>query len=557
MRLSQPIIFTKMNLTYNVLIFVSLLPAIVYCLPSISPPKFGSSYHARGSLNLPYAELEEPFEFYYDAANSRSHVNFYHGLDHIITRGDMYKYGTTFKVSPETVDTTVSTACFQVNGTSTDPIDTPQTVLPDLSGFKFMGVVEHEGKKANKWVNVTKAYTRSNTYTFLTTTSDPIVPVRYIMEGFDSLLGSHYDKYIVEYTFFDDKTPLKESDFAVPEGLKCKSFPGPGVENHIVMNPLQEIIHPERGDRYHQLFDEYKKSYGKEYQDAKEHVERLTRFRHNVRFIHSKNRQNLPYRLRINHLADRHKDELGMIRGRLTSQGPNNGKPFDLSEINLKDIPDTVDWRISGAVTQVKDQAVCGSCWSFGTTGTIEGAYFLKYGTRVRLSQQNLIDCSWGFGNNGCDGGEEWRAYEWMMKYGGLESEEEYGAYIGQNGKCHFNKTQAVAKIKQYTNVTSGNQTELKIAIAKKGPVAVGIDASHLSFSFYSEGVYFEKDCGNTPDDLDHAVLAVGYGNFEGQDYWLVKNSWSTYWGNNGYVLMSLKDNNCGVATDATFVELE
>ncbi|XP_071837620.1 digestive cysteine proteinase 1-like [Apostichopus japonicus] len=535
---------------------ILLLAGLAASLPAVSPPTFGSSYHARGNLKLPYAELDEPFEFYFDANNSRSHINFYHGLDHIYTRGDMYKYGTTLKISPETVDTS-GKACFQINGTADAPVVTPQNALPDLTGFKFVGAVELNGQKVNKWVNITKVYSRSSTYTFYTTSSEPIVPVQYVMMGYDSLLGSHYDKYIVEYTFFDDHTPLKESDFAVPEGMKCRSFPGPGVEHHIVMNPLQEIINPEKGDRYEQLFDEYKNQFGKNYEDKKEHTQRLSHFRQNVRYIHSKNRQNLSYRLSINHLADQHKDELGMITGRLNSHEPNNGKPFDTSTLRLRDVPDTIDWRIAGAVTQVKDQAVCGSCWSFGSTGTIEGAYFLKYGKRVRLSQQNLVDCSWAYGNNGCDGGEEWRAYDWIMKNGGLQGEEEYGAYIGQNGKCHFNESLVVAKIKDYTNVTSGNQTELKIAIATKGPVAVGIDASHLSFAFYADGVYFEKDCGNTPDDLDHAVLAVGYGNYKGQDYWLVKNSWSTYWGNDGYVLMSLKDNNCGVATDATFVDLK
>ena len=94
----------------------------------------------------------------------------------------------------------------------------------------------------------------------------------------------------------------------------------------------------------------------------------------------------------------------------------------------------------------------------------------------------------------------------------------------------------------------------MKVALAKQGPLSVGIDASHRSLSFYSSGIYYEPKCDNTPDGLDHAVLAVGYGEINGEKYWLVKNSWSTHWGNDGYVLMSQKDNNCGVATAATFV---
>ncbi|MGH0133972.1 UNVERIFIED_CONTAM: hypothetical protein FKN15_062722 [Acipenser sinensis] len=125
------------------------------------------------------------------------------------------------------------------------------------------------------------------------------------------------------------------------------------------------------------------------------------------------------------------------------------------------------------------------------------------------------------------------------------------------NGFCHYNQSQLTAKVKSYTNVTSGDLEALKLAIFKNGPVAVSIDAAHKSFLFYSSGVYYEPQCGNTVNDLDHAVLAVGYGVLKGEPYWLVKNSWSTYWGNDGYVLMSMKDNNCGVATDATYVTLE
>ncbi|NXV52796.1 CYSP2 proteinase, partial [Uria aalge] len=122
-----------------------------------------------------------------------------------------------------------------------------------------------------------------------------------------------------------------------------------------------------------------------------------------------------------------------------------------------------------------------------------------------------------------------------------------------QNGLCHYNQSEMLAKITGYVNVTSGNITAVKAAIYKHGPVAVSIDASHKTFSFYSNGVYYEPKCGNETASLDHAVLAVGYGVLHGKSYWLIKNSWSTYWGNDGYILMAMKDNNCGVATAASF----
>ncbi|XP_054854835.1 procathepsin L-like [Eublepharis macularius] len=169
------------------------------------------------------------------------------------------------------------------------------------------------------------------------------------------------------------------------------------------------------------------------------------------------------------------------------------------------------------------------------------------------LSQQALIDCSWGFGNHACDGGEEWYAYEWIMRHGGIPSTESYDSYLGQNGYCHYNQSELMAKVSGYFNVESGNATALKAALHKHGPVAVNIEASHKSFAFYANGIYYEPDCGNHTVMLDHAVLAVGCGVLQGESYWLIKNSWSTYWGNDGYILMSMKKNNCGVATVATY----
>lgn len=508
-------------------------------------PLWGNSYTVEGVLQLPYAELKEPFTAYYDATTNQSRIDYYGDL--VVTM-QLQAKNTSIKIAYMTTESVLNKkSCFLVNGSS--PI---QSVLPDLTDFKKVGQDLIGSTKTDKWVKAMTHGKKKNTYT-MWVDSETSAPVRYEMMGYDTLLGSHYDKYYLDYSNFQNKT-LNASVFDYTSfGLTCSGFPGPGVsERRVLMNPMVEYLHG-YDDHVVEMFAAHKQKHSPKYDSNMEHAQREHNFRQNVRFIHSKNRAALGFSLAVNHLADKTQEEIRLMNGYRYSPGPHGGLAFDTSKYSLRDLPDSMDWRLHGAVTPVKDQAVCGSCWSFGTTGTIEGAYFLKTGDLVRLSQQQLMDCSWGEGNNACDGGEDFRAYQWMMKNGGLTSEELYGPYKAQDGKCNKTIT-PIVQLKNYVNVTSGDLQALKFAIAHQGPVSVAIDASHLSLSFYANGVYYEPQCGNKPDDLDHAVLAVGYGVMNGQAYWLIKNSWSTYWGNDGYVLMSQKDNNCGVATDPTFV---
>jgi len=256
-------------------------------------------------------------------------------------------------------------------------------------------------------------------------------------------------------------------------------------------------------------------------------------------------------------MADWGREDFKLLRGRQSTVNKHNniGREFPRQLYYSRSVPEYKDWRLEGAVSPVKDQAICGSCWSFGTVGHIEGMYFIKNGELVKFAEQELVDCSWNDGNGACDGGLDFQAYHYIAKYG-LASDEQYGSYKGIDGKCHDTeiKDKPISTIKAYYNV-SGIE-DLQKAIAFVGPISVAIDASHPSLSFYSHGVYKEPECENKPENLDHAVLAVGYGTLRGEPYWLIKNSWSTYWGNDGYVLMSQENNMCGVATQATYVEL-
>ena len=192
----------------------------------------------------------------------------------------------------------------------------------------------------------------------------------------------------------------------------------------------------------------------------------------------------------------------------------------------------SVDWRNKGAVTPVKDKGECGGSWAFATTGSIEGAYAIVSGSLVALSEQQLLDCTngWPWGNQGCSGGTMDTSFRYIITNGGLASESHY-PYTGQDGECEkSNAARHDVSIKGFNDVTPYNDTALAAAVAK-GPVAVAVDADQTNFQFYKSGIY-SGPCGTA---LDSGVLVVGYT----PDHWIVKNSWGTSWGEQGYIMMS------------------
>ncbi|KAE8573119.1 procathepsin L [Halyomorpha halys] len=217
-----------------------------------------------------------------------------------------------------------------------------------------------------------------------------------------------------------------------------------------------------------------------------------------------------------------------------------------------ENLPISVDWRPKGAVTGVKDQLQCGSCWAFSSTGSIEGQHFLKTGKLVSLSEQNLMDCSTAEGNESCHGGRSDYAFKYVMKNKGIDTEATYPYTAQDSTTCKFRKADIGATITGYKKIQKDSESALQSAVANVGPVSVAIDASDEYFHFYDSGVYYREDCSTRL--LDHAVLVVGYGTENGKDYWLVKNSWGKNWGIDGYVKMSRnKNNNCGIATEARY----
>jgi len=215
-----------------------------------------------------------------------------------------------------------------------------------------------------------------------------------------------------------------------------------------------------------------------------------------------------------------------------------------LSEDNLAA---EVDWRSKGAVTPVKNQGQCGSCWAFSTTGSVEAAMFLTTGTLQSFSEQQLVDCAGSTGNMGCNGGLMDNAFKYI-ETAPLELEADY-AYTARDGSCKYDASKGVGKVSSYTDVTPNSPAQLKAAL-NKAPVSIAIEADQIAFQGYTSGV-ITSGCGQ---QLDHGVLAVGYGTLNGEEFFLVKNSWGASWGDQGYVRIGAGSSNvCGILSDASY----
>jgi C1A family cysteine protease len=239
-------------------------------------------------------------------------------------------------------------------------------------------------------------------------------------------------------------------------------------------------------------------------------------------------------------------------------------KPKRLGSVRWVDVENTMDsvnWVEAGAVTQVKDQGQCGSCWSFSTSGALEGAYFVKNGKLVSFSEQQLVDCDNlrnGGRDQGCNGGLMDNAFSWITKNGGLCLEADYPYFSGDtqnSGTCQ--KTCTVysgSSVVKYVDVAPSDDAQMMAALSQQ-PVAIAIEADQREFQLYKSGV-FSGTCGTT---LDHGVLAVGYGSENGSDYYLVKNSWGDSWGSSGYIKLARGktlnggDGQCGMLLSASY----
>lgn len=300
-------------------------------------------------------------------------------------------------------------------------------------------------------------------------------------------------------------------------------------------------------------------------QEERGHI--FNNWRDNDIFINHINSQNLTYSLGHNRYSGMSSDEFNNFMGLRTNKlllSERIHEPIYKDNLHMIKLSDSVNWVDKGAVTDVKDQGQCGSCWSFSTTGALEGIFYIENGELISFSEQELVDCDKlgnGGRDHGCNGGLMDNAFNWIIKQDGLCSEEEYPYFSGttkDRGDCKSHQCTNVknSDIKGFYDVKPSSDDDMMAALSKQ-PVSIAIQADQREFQLYKSGVFTSK-CGT---ELDHGVLVVGYGSEDGLDYYLVKNSWSDTWGDGGYIKLGRGkqyndgDGQCGMLLQASYPE--
>lgn len=308
-----------------------------------------------------------------------------------------------------------------------------------------------------------------------------------------------------------------------------------------------------------QKFLKWKKTHNKQYDSKTQEIERFEIFVDNyiqIQIHNSEFEKGLhTHQVGLNHFADLTiKEFSNFVKTEPNQSKQNLPKIANLRSITFDETPDSIDWRNKNVVTNVKDQGQCGSCWAFSTIESVESAYAIANDDLLVLSEQELVDCSTKYGNNGCNGGLMDYGFKYI-KDNGISLESDY-PYHATDGTCNQSVNKTAVKVTGFVDVPA-TEDDLKIAVSKQ-PVSVGIAASSFAFQFYKTGVY-STSCDDS--QVDHGVQIVGYGSEDGKDYWILRNSWNTVWGDQGYMKLARNTktkNGCiQVASSASYPIIE
>jgi cathepsin F len=337
-------------------------------------------------------------------------------------------------------------------------------------------------------------------------------------------------------------------------GLAASNPIGDAIRQVTDEGPATEFAHALCGAKAR--FEGFVKEFGKVYHSVEEYEHRFGVFKNNLLKALKHQALDPTASHGVTQFSDLTEEEfgnqfLGLKRPRSVDTAP------EAPSLPTDDLPPNFDWREKGAVSEVKNQGACGSCWAFSTTGAVEGAHFLATGKLLSLSEQQLVDCDHQCDpeeadacDAGCNGGLMTNAYKYVEEAGGLELESDY-PYTGRDGKCGFNSNKVAAKVSNFTNIPV-DEDQVAAYLIKSGPLAIGINAEFMQT--YIGGVSCPILCNKR--NLDHGVLLVGYGErgfapgrLAYKPYWIIKNSWGRMWGDKGFYKICRGHGECGLNT--------
>jgi C1A family cysteine protease len=303
-------------------------------------------------------------------------------------------------------------------------------------------------------------------------------------------------------------------------------------------------------------FLSFQRKFKKTYASQEEFSQRFQIFQENMKIAAEHQARNPKARFGVTKFSDLTTEEFSKLylmpeadfKNKWVHPAPKN---FTIRDNLRGPTPDRTnwDWSTKGYTTPVKNQGQCGSCWAFSATETIESQVYICTGKLPVLAPEQIVDCDTAGQDQGCNGGFPSGAYEYVQSAGGMDTEASYpytAGESGEGGNCAFDATKVAAKITGYKSVNG--ESGLYTQLSTSGPASICVDAS--SWQTYSGGVL--TDCGS---DVDHCVQLTGYANYNKQGaYWIVRNSWGTDWGENGFIWVAIGQDLCAIGDYATVV---
>mmetsp|Transcript_100111 Transcript_100111/g.250948 ORF Transcript_100111/g.250948 Transcript_100111/m.250948 type:complete len:573 (+) Transcript_100111:73-1791(+) len=555
-----------------------VLGIVLLTTASASVPALPREYSVVIQMKMPYIPLEMPLRVLTSSVAQK--IEFYDGLEvDVSSAKGTYKY--TFNNSRRICSYSPPTAgpTLHIEGASALNRETwsAKPFFPDLSHYSYEGDALVGGIMCQKFTLNAHHGSLGTMDDHLSFYWDAVLgkPVRWHMHSRHVTFGSHTDEYIMDYLSFQSGTP-PEADLALPE--ECEKPQEANISIHV--HSFLAVAHAmQRSSKSAEsppaLFTTFSNQYGKTHA-PKESARRHAVFEHNLHLVQKLNHQHVGRtRFTGNKFLDMTVDEVLRFRGGKT-RGSSRIKRRSQEHwqyVRTHSVSDTVslptdfDWRTArpGSVSPVKDQAMCGSCWTYGLTEPIESIKAIRTGSLVQLPEQFVVDCTWTNDtgasgcNSGCDGGDsDIGALEIIRKFGGvIPSAAAYGDYLSVNGYCKDIRLMEVgAKITGWVDVPKRGEDALLQAIFTQGPVSVGIMVPE-EMLFYDSGVLSVESCRHDESQIDHAVVATGFGTDEhGTAYYTIRNSWSTYWGDKGYIRIARGELDCCVSCEAGYPEL-